>query len=97
MNRNRFLILVPVNGRQVQVRGHRYTVLVKAAAARRTSPGWLAQLAVTDADGSVPVTLDLSAEKILAYDVNGIADHVIEALTEWLDLPENERSEVLSL
>ncbi len=97
MSRNRFLILVPVNGRQVQVRGHRYTVLVKDAAARRTSPGWLAQLAVTDADESLPVTLHLSEEKIRAFDVNGIAEHVLEALTGWLDLPANERSEVLSL
>jgi hypothetical protein len=97
MSRRRFLLLVPVNGRQLQVRGHRYTVLVKNASPRPTSPGWLAQLAVAYADGSIPVTLHLSAETIDAFDVNGIADHILEALSEWLELPEAERSEVLNL
>jgi hypothetical protein len=96
MSRNRFLLLVPVNGRQLQVRGHRYTVLVKDAAALPTS-GWLAQLAVANATGSVPVTVNLSDEKILAFDVNGIVEYVLEALRGWLDLPEGERTEVLTL
>jgi hypothetical protein len=97
VSRNRFLLLVPVNGRQLQVRGHRYTVLVKDAVPNPTSPGWLTQLAIAHAAGSFPVTLNLSDEKIFAFDVNGIVEHVLEALREWLDLPESERTDVLTL
>jgi hypothetical protein len=97
MSRDRFLLRVPVNGRQFQVRGQRYTVLVKDASERSGPGGWVAQVVVTREADSTPVLLDVSAGCLSTMDVTSVVEGVLEKLSEWMAQPESRRSETVSL
>ena len=97
MSRDRFLLRVPVNGRQFQVRGQRYTVLVKDASERSGPGGWVAHLVVSRDAESTPVLLDVSANCLSTMDVSGLVEGVLEKLTEWVAQPESRRTETVSL
>lgn len=97
MSRDRFLVRVPVNGRQFQVRGQRYTVLVKDASERSGLGGWTAHLLVTRDVESMSVLLDVTARSLSTTDVGGLVEGVLEQLAEWVALPETDRPDTVSV
>jgi hypothetical protein len=97
MSRDRFQLLVPVNGRQFVVRGQRYTVLVKDASERSGAGGWTAHLVVTRDLESTAVMLDVNAQCLSTMDVSSLVESVLEKLTDWVGRPEAERSDIVSL
>jgi hypothetical protein len=97
MSRDRFLLRVPVNGRQFQVRGQRYTVLVKDASERSGPGGWTAHLLVTHDSNSTPVLLEVTAACLSTMDGSTLVEGVLEKLTEWLAQPEATRTDTVSL
>ena len=97
MSRDRFLLRVPLNGRQFQVRGQRYTVLVKDASERSGPGGWVAHIIVTRDTDSTPVLLDVSARCLSTMDVTALVEGVLEKLTDWMAQPEARRSDTVSL
>lgn len=97
MSRDRFQLLVPVNGRQFQVRGQRCTVLVKDASEHSGAGGWTAHLVVTRDQESMAVLLDVTALCLSTMDVSSLVESVLEKLTDWVGRPEAERSDSVSL
>jgi hypothetical protein len=97
MSRDRFLVRVPVNGRQFQVRGQRYTVLVKDASERSGLGGWTAHLLVMRDVESMSVLLDVTARSLSTTDVGGLVEGVLEQLAEWVALPETDRPDTVSV
>ena len=97
MSRDRFQLLVPVNGRQFVVRGHRYTVLVKDACERSGADCWTAHLVVTRDLESMAVLLDVNAHCLSTMDVSSLVESALEKLTDWVGRPEAERSDIVSL
>ena len=97
MSRDRFQLLVPVNGRQIVVRGQRYTVLVKDAGERSGADGWTAHLVVTRDLESMAVLLDVNARCLSTMDVSSLVESVLEKLTDWVGRPEAQRSDLVSL
>jgi hypothetical protein len=97
MSRDRFLLRVPVNGRQFQVRGQRYTVLVKDASERSGLGGWTAQLLVTREAESMPVMLDVTARGLSTMDAGSLVEGVLEKLADWVARPEADRPDTVSL
>jgi len=97
MSRDRFLLRVPVNGRQFQVRGQRYTVLVKDASERSGPGGWTAHLLVTRDVESVPVLLDVTAKSLSTLDVGSLVEEVLEQLADWIARPDADRPDTVSL
>jgi hypothetical protein len=97
MSRDRFLLRVPVNGRQFQVRGQRYTVLVKDASERSGPGGWVAHLVVTREAESTPVLLDVSARCLSTMDGTSVVEGVLEKLSEWVAQPEAGRADTVTL
>jgi hypothetical protein len=97
MSRDRFLVRVPVNGRQFQVRGQRYTVLVKDASERSGPGGWTAHLLVTRDVESMLVLLDVTAPTLSTTDVGGLVEGVLEQLADWVALPESDRPDTVSV
>jgi hypothetical protein len=97
MSRDRFLVRVPLNGRQFQVRGHRYTVLVKDATERSGVGGWIAQLHVTRDVDSLPVLLDITPASLSTMDMGSLVEGVLERLAEWVAMPETDRPDTVSV
>ena len=97
MSRDRFLVRVPVNGRQFQVRGQRYTVLVKDASERSGLGGWIAQLHVTRDADSLPVLLDVTAASLSTMDMGSLVEGVLEQLAVWVAIPETDRPDTVSV
>lgn len=97
MSRARFLVRVPVNGRQFQVRGQRYTVLVKDASERSGLGGWIAQLHVTRDVDSLPVLLDVTAASLSTMDMGSLVEGVLEQLAVWVAMPETDRPDTVSV
>jgi hypothetical protein len=97
MSRDRFLLRVPVNGRQFQVRGQRYTVLVRDASERSGLGGWVAHLVVTRDAESTPVLLDVTPQRLATMDASGLVEGVLEKLSAWVAQPEAERTDTVSL
>ena len=89
MSRDRFLVRVPVNGRQFQVRGQRYTVLVKDASERSGLGGWIAQLHVTRDVDSLP--------SLSTMDMGSLVEGVLEQLAGWVAMPETDRPDTVSV
>jgi hypothetical protein len=97
MSRDRFLVRVPVNGRQFQVRGQRYTVLVKDASERSGVGGWTAHVLVMRDAESMPVLLDVTERSLSTMDVGSVVEGVLEKLAAWVALVEADRPDAVSL